>query len=87
MEICYSRVMVLDKGEIKEFDSPEMLLKDKNSVFYSLIKDSNLLEEAAEHLNPLSDSSTDACDSLSEDHSDPHDHSTKTCSSSSLSSS
>jgi ABC-type multidrug transport system fused ATPase/permease subunit len=36
----FKRVMVLDKGEIVEFDSPTNLLKNKNSRFYSLAKSS-----------------------------------------------
>ena len=31
------RVMVLDKGELKEFDTPRRLLEDPNSMFYSLV--------------------------------------------------
>lgn len=38
-----TRVMVLDKGEIIEFDSPSVLLKNKSSVFYSLAKDANIV--------------------------------------------
>ncbi|XP_063605857.1 multidrug resistance-associated protein 1-like [Penaeus indicus] len=38
-----SRVLVLDKGEIREFDSPESLLKDKKSIFYSMAKDAGLV--------------------------------------------
>jgi len=36
------KVMVLDKGLIVEYDSPENLLKDKSSVFYSLAHQSGL---------------------------------------------
>ncbi|KAI8353074.1 multi drug resistance-associated protein MRP [Mortierella sp. GBAus27b] len=37
------RIMVLDQGRIVEFDSPENLTKDRNSVFYSLVKESGNL--------------------------------------------
>nr|XP_034338521.1 multidrug resistance-associated protein 1 [Crassostrea gigas] len=39
----YSRIMVLDKGQIKEFDSPDVLLKDENSIFHSMAKAANLV--------------------------------------------
>ena len=32
----YDRIMVLDKGIIAEFDSPNSLLENSNSMFYSL---------------------------------------------------
>lgn len=32
------RVMVLKDGQIAELDKPETLLKDENSIFYSLAK-------------------------------------------------
>ncbi|ODV80944.1 uncharacterized protein CANTADRAFT_4932 [Suhomyces tanzawaensis NRRL Y-17324] len=38
------RVLVLDKGEIREFDAPDTLLKDKNSIFYSLCKEGGYLK-------------------------------------------
>ncbi|KGU31669.1 hypothetical protein MG7_01235 [Candida albicans P34048] len=33
------RILVLDNGEIAEFDTPGNLLKNKNSIFYSLAKE------------------------------------------------
>jgi ATP-binding cassette subfamily C (CFTR/MRP) protein 1 len=35
--------MVLDKGEIKEFATPEELLKDEESTFYKMARDANLV--------------------------------------------
>lgn len=37
------RVIVLDKGMISEYASPSELLQDKNSIFYSMAKDANLV--------------------------------------------
>ena len=39
----YDRIMVLDRGLIKEFDSPQTLLADKSSIFHSMAKDANLV--------------------------------------------
>ncbi|KAI3406538.2 YCF1 [Candida oxycetoniae] len=39
------RILVLDKGQVAEFDSPHTLLKDKNSLFYSLCKQGGFVEE------------------------------------------
>eukprot|EP01104_Vermistella_antarctica_P012859 TRINITY_DN3793_c1_g3_i1.p1 TRINITY_DN3793_c1_g3~~TRINITY_DN3793_c1_g3_i1.p1 ORF type:complete len:1624 (-),score=345.41 TRINITY_DN3793_c1_g3_i1:937-5808(-) len=36
----YDRVMVLEKGRIVEFDSPRVLMKNENGVFYSMVKQS-----------------------------------------------
>lgn len=37
------KVIVLDKGTIKEFSSPQELLKNKSSAFYSMAKDAGLV--------------------------------------------
>jgi len=34
------RILVLDKGQIAEFDSPQELLKNQDSIFYRLVSDS-----------------------------------------------
>ncbi|SCU83099.1 LADA_0C09604g1_1 [Lachancea dasiensis] len=38
------KIMVLDKGELKEFGSPESLLADNNSIFYSLCEKGGYLK-------------------------------------------
>jgi ATP-binding cassette subfamily C (CFTR/MRP) protein 1 len=37
------RVLVLERGQIAEFDTPKNLLKSKESIFYSLAKEANLV--------------------------------------------
>eukprot|EP01127_Copromyxa_protea_P010845 TRINITY_DN2685_c0_g3_i1.p1 TRINITY_DN2685_c0_g3~~TRINITY_DN2685_c0_g3_i1.p1 ORF type:complete len:1581 (+),score=418.17 TRINITY_DN2685_c0_g3_i1:533-4744(+) len=39
------RVIVLDKGQIIEFDNPQRLLSNPNSVFYSLAKEGGVLTD------------------------------------------
>ena len=36
----YDRIMVLDKGQIAEFDSPDTLLEDKDTIFSRMVADS-----------------------------------------------
>ncbi|XP_069171929.1 multidrug resistance-associated protein 1 isoform X6 [Procambarus clarkii] len=37
------RVLVLDKGEVKEFDAPATLLQNKDSIFFGMAKDAGLV--------------------------------------------
>ncbi|KNE72660.1 hypothetical protein AMAG_16420 [Allomyces macrogynus ATCC 38327] len=39
----YDKILTLDHGKVVEFDSPEALLADQESVFYSLAKESKLI--------------------------------------------
>ncbi|ABN64960.2 bile pigment transporter, partial [Scheffersomyces stipitis CBS 6054] len=39
------RVLVLDRGQVKEFDSPKALLSDESSIFYSLCKEGGYLKD------------------------------------------
>jgi len=40
--INYDKILVLDYGEIKEFDSPKNLIQNQNSLFYELYKRSSI---------------------------------------------
>ena len=39
------RILVLDKGEVKEFDSPKNLIENKNSMFYELYNNASKKED------------------------------------------
>jgi len=39
----YDRIMVLDKGRIVEFDSPQALLEDSATIFHGMARDANLV--------------------------------------------
>ncbi|KAF8331910.1 uncharacterized protein EI90DRAFT_3154324 [Cantharellus anzutake] len=43
--IDYDRIMVMDAGQIAEFDSPKNLLKNENGIFYSMCKKTGDFEE------------------------------------------
>lgn len=43
IKCCIFRVMVLDQGKIGEFASPQDLLQDENSMFYSMAADAGLV--------------------------------------------
>ena len=37
------RILLLDSGEVKEFDKPDILLSDHSSTFYAMAKDAGLV--------------------------------------------
>ncbi|KAG8192594.1 hypothetical protein JTE90_015227 [Oedothorax gibbosus] len=39
----YDRIMVLEQGEVAEFDSPQILLENTESIFYGMAKDAGLV--------------------------------------------
>jgi ATP-binding cassette subfamily C (CFTR/MRP) protein 1 len=39
----YDRVLVMDRGQVAEYDSPQAFLKNTNSIFYSMAKDAELV--------------------------------------------
>lgn len=38
-----SRILLLDSGEIKEFEAPDVLLQDKSSSFYAMARDAGVI--------------------------------------------
>ncbi|XP_054155704.1 multidrug resistance-associated protein 1-like [Oppia nitens] len=40
----YNRVLVLSDGRVAEFDSPDQLLDDRTTIFYSLAKDAGVIK-------------------------------------------
>jgi ATP-binding cassette subfamily C (CFTR/MRP) protein 1 len=41
--LACDKILVLDGGKLKEFDSPAVLLENKTSLFYAMVKDSGLI--------------------------------------------
>ena len=39
----YDKILVLDAGRVAEFDSPQNLLEQTSSVFYSMCRDNGLV--------------------------------------------
>lgn len=42
----YDRVMVLQQGQICEFDSPQTLLADRNSLFTAMVAESQMSHQS-----------------------------------------
>ena len=42
--------MVLSEGKIKEYDAPDTLLNNSNSLFYSMAKDAGLVWDRIERV-------------------------------------
>lgn len=42
--LMHFRIMVLDQGQIAEYENPQVLLADKSSIFYGMAKDAGLVE-------------------------------------------
>lgn len=40
-----SKILVLDRGTVKEFDTPDRLLTDRKSLFYSLAKSAEIIRK------------------------------------------
>ncbi|KAL0067158.1 Multiple drug resistance-associated protein-like transporter 1 [Marasmius tenuissimus] len=40
--VDYDRILVMDAGKIAELDTPQALLENKNSIFYSLASEAGL---------------------------------------------
>ena len=44
--IDYDRVLVMDRGAVAEYDSPNNLLADPNTIFYSMAREVNLVQQS-----------------------------------------
>lgn len=42
--LTYDKILVLDKGKIQEYNTPEILLNDKNSFFYRMYNSAHASE-------------------------------------------
>jgi len=48
--IDYDRVLVMDAGKVAEFDSPNALLKDSDSLFFKLAKQAGISQNEREEI-------------------------------------
>ena len=42
----YDKILLLDAGQVSEFDSPQRLLADPNTTFFSMCRDNGLVASA-----------------------------------------
>ena len=43
LSFLFCRIMVLDEGEIREFDTPDRLLQNTEGLFYQLAQDAGIV--------------------------------------------
>ncbi|KAK7481440.1 hypothetical protein BaRGS_00027291 [Batillaria attramentaria] len=44
----YDKILVLDKGRVSAFDSPQRLLEDTSSIFYDMVHSAGLVQQSAQ---------------------------------------
>uniref|UniRef100_A0A1B6KLL2 ABC-type glutathione-S-conjugate transporter n=1 Tax=Graphocephala atropunctata TaxID=36148 RepID=A0A1B6KLL2_9HEMI len=42
----YNRILVLDRGKVKEFDAPNTLVQNPQSIFHSMVKDAGIISSS-----------------------------------------
>lgn len=55
-----NRIIVLNAGRIEEFDTVNNLLLNEDSVFYSMVKEANLLSQLEKDRTPNTNTNTSA---------------------------
>ena len=58
--LLFCRIMMLDKGRIREYDNPSVLLQDPSTMFYAMCKDAGLVSTGNNVNNVASSQQTHA---------------------------